>query len=136
MDEAAARARQGDLPFFESLDDNTLSQLVKKRDEDGRTLLHGAASAGNLLLCQHLVSKGAAAVVNEADDEQWTALHTASSSGHEAIADLLLSLGVAPHAVTSGGQTPLHYAVSNAPPPRCIIAANTDPRLYFAIDAR
>lgn len=42
----------------------------------------------------------------------WTPLHSATSSGREKVVATLLELGVEVDAVNSGGQTPLHYAVS------------------------
>jgi ankyrin repeat protein len=42
----------------------------------------------------------------------WTPLHSAVSSGREKVVATLLELGVEVDAVNSGGQTPLHYAVS------------------------
>ena len=46
-----------------------LARLVKKQDEDGRTLLHSAATSGSLQLVQFLVDHGAAATVDSADEE-------------------------------------------------------------------
>jgi Ankyrin repeats (many copies) len=42
----------------------------------------------------------------------WTPLHSAVSAGHEAIVERLISLDAAVNAQNSGGQSPLHYAVS------------------------
>jgi ankyrin repeat protein len=42
----------------------------------------------------------------------WTPLHSAVSSGREKVVATLLELGVELDATNSGGQTPLHYAVS------------------------
>lgn len=39
-------------------------------------------------------------------------MHSAVSSGREKVVATLLELGVEVDAVNSGGQTPLHYAVS------------------------
>ena len=46
----------------------------------------------------------------------WSALHSAVSSGHDDVVQRLLSLGADVAAQTSGGQTPLHYAVRGEVP--------------------
>ena len=68
MEKAADAAREGDLPFFQQLPAAELARLVTKQDEDGRTLLHGAASCGNLQLLQLLLDAGARAE-GAADEE-------------------------------------------------------------------
>lgn len=109
--EAFNRARQGDVAFFGSQPEATLRRWCVLKDDDDRSLLHVAAGSGNARLCQLLLENGAATVVNNADDEGWTPLHTACSSGHAPIAELLLAASADANASTSGGQTPLHYAV-------------------------
>lgn len=42
----------------------------------------------------------------------WTPLHSAVSAGHELVVERLIGIDADVNAVTSGGQTPLHYAVS------------------------
>jgi ankyrin repeat protein len=75
MFEAAARARVGDLPYFEVLAQAELEFLLNGRDEDGRTLLHTAAANGHLELLELLLRAGAAKVFNKADDEvRWPLL--------------------------------------------------------------
>lgn len=44
----------------------------------------------------------------------WTPLHSAVSSGREKVVATLLELGAEVDAANSGGQTPLHYAVSSS----------------------
>ena len=41
----------------------------------------------------------------------WAPLHSAVSAGHDDVVQRLLSAGAEVGVVTSGGQTPLHYAV-------------------------
>jgi Ankyrin repeats (3 copies) len=43
----------------------------------------------------------------------WTPLHTAVSAGHDLVVERLIGVDADVNAVTSGGQTPLHYAASN-----------------------
>jgi 26S proteasome non-ATPase regulatory subunit 10 len=93
MDKAAEKARTGDLSFFETLDGAELSRLVKRTDEDGRSLLHSAATSGNLQLVQFLLDNGCREMVNTQDDEGWSPLHSAVSAGHISIAELLISCG-------------------------------------------
>ncbi|GIL69535.1 hypothetical protein Vretimale_13554 [Volvox reticuliferus] len=113
MDKAAERAREGDLPYFESLPADELMRLCRRKDEDQRSLLHSAALSGCVELLQLLVARGAAAAaVNDQDDEGWTPLQSAASCGHEAVVDLLLQLGARVAETNSGGRTALHYAAS------------------------
>ena len=69
MEKAADRARQGDLSYFESLASDELGRLVKRRDEDQRTLLHAAASSGSLPLVQLIADRGGREDVDAQDDE-------------------------------------------------------------------
>ena len=69
MFEAAVKARDGDLGYFQALPTPELSSLLVGRDEDGRTLLHTAAAAGHLELLQLLIAAGAAKVASKHDDE-------------------------------------------------------------------
>lgn len=47
----------------------------------------------------------------------WSPLNSAVSAGHDDVVQRLLSLGADVAAQTSGGQTPLHYAVWSVPIP-------------------
>ncbi len=77
MQSVAEACRKGDLEAIKTLDQQgNLQSLISSTDEDGRTLLHSAASSGNLQLLDFLVQKGAGQSVNTADDEV--------SSQHEA----------------------------------------------------
>lgn len=69
MDKAAERARQGDLSYFESLGTAELERLSTRKDEDGRSLLHTAASSGSLELVELIAGHGGRALVNDKDDE-------------------------------------------------------------------
>ena len=69
MDKACEQARNGNMEYITSLAEPDLARLVSKRDEDGRSLLHAAASGGSAALVNFLIQKGAAPSVNQADDE-------------------------------------------------------------------
>lgn len=62
-------ARSGDLPYFQGLPADQLAPLLRRKDEDERSLLHTACGSGNLELVQLLVERGAGGVVNDADEE-------------------------------------------------------------------
>jgi 26S proteasome non-ATPase regulatory subunit 10 len=70
MEAAAEHARNGDLAYFaEGKGAAQLAQLVKKRDEDGRSLLHSAAASGNLQLVQLIAEAGGPDLLTVTDDE-------------------------------------------------------------------
>jgi hypothetical protein len=84
MFEAAVKAREGDVAYFQSLTPVELTSLLVGRDEDGRTLFHTAAAEGHLELLNLLIAAGSAKVSNKHDDEvtagscmQVTGQHTA-----------------------------------------------------------
>ena len=67
------------------------SNIVKRRDEHGRTLLYIASKSGFYDTCNLLLQKGA--YVNEAQRDGSTPLHGAAFFGHELIVGLLLQHG-------------------------------------------
>jgi 26S proteasome non-ATPase regulatory subunit 10 len=70
MEVAAEHARKGDLGYFvEGKGSAQLPQLVKRRDEDGRSLLHSAAASGNLQLAQLIADAGGPDLLTVTDDE-------------------------------------------------------------------
>lgn len=75
MDKACEQAREGNIEYITSLAEPDLQRFIGKTDEDGRTLLHAAASGGRAALVNFLIEKGAAPSVNQADDEVTTYLH-------------------------------------------------------------
>jgi 26S proteasome non-ATPase regulatory subunit 10 len=93
MEKAADRAREGDLQHFATMDPAELSRLVKRTDEDGRSLLHAAAASGSIELVQFLLDQGCREHIDSQDDEGWAPLHSAVSAGHSSIVELLISCG-------------------------------------------
>ena len=80
-------------------------------DDYGRTVLHGAAQGGQLVLCQQIVEQGAdLEAVDKYDD---TPLHTCISFSHLAIAKYLVIQGANKDAAGHCGNTPLHLSVEN-----------------------
>lgn len=107
-------AETGQTELFEGLSPHQLLQLCSLRNEDSRSPLHVAASAGQAQIVKVLcgVSDPSQRFVNIEDEEGWTALHSAVSSGHVSITQILLEAGAFVSAVNHGGRTALHYAAS------------------------
>ena len=107
---AGALALEGDVGAVEALLAEQGDGLVNVADEDGRTMLHWAASGGHPALVACLLHHGA--LPNALDELGWTSLHIAVSGGHTEITDALLTAGGDPFAINSSGQLALHYASS------------------------
>lgn len=73
MERAAEACREGNLEYISTVDASDLQRLILRTDEDGRSLLHAAASSGSTPLLDFLVERGASPVVNKQDDEVRTA---------------------------------------------------------------
>lgn len=113
MESAAEAARRGDVAFFEAIDEAGWTNLLRTKDEDGRSVLHWAAASmqGGAVL-EHLLANGGQELVRLEDEESWTPLHSAVSIGNETAVMALIDAGADVNASTSGGQTPMHYAAS------------------------
>lgn len=81
---------------------------VNAQDSDAQTILHSAASEGEIEVAKLLVSKGAD--VNAVGPAGKTPVHLATESGQQAIVEYLLAHGANINAKDSEGNTPLHYA--------------------------
>ncbi|CAG08390.1 unnamed protein product, partial [Tetraodon nigroviridis] len=107
---------------FDKLKQSILSDksLASKTDQDRRTALHWACSAGHTDIVEFLLDVGAE--VNLQDDVSLdqgriplrlvTPLHIAASAGREDIVRALISKGAQLNSVNQNGCTPLHYAAS------------------------
>ncbi|KAL3684402.1 hypothetical protein R1sor_002424 [Riccia sorocarpa] len=107
-------AEKGDRSFFDELTEPQILRALSLRNEDGRSILHVAASNGQtevVKLLSHGVDPSATGV-NACDDEGWTPLQSASSGGKAAVVEALLAAGADVNLANSGGRTPLHYAAS------------------------
>lgn len=74
---AFAAAESGDVEFFKNLPAEELQALTRKRNEDGRTVVHLAAAAGNREILELLLKSlggGAKDIIDTSDDEGWTPL--------------------------------------------------------------
>ncbi|XP_041252389.1 26S proteasome non-ATPase regulatory subunit 10 isoform X1 [Onychostruthus taczanowskii] len=81
-----------------------------RADQDHRTALHWACSAGHTDVADLLLGLGVP--VNDKDDAGWTPLHIAASAGRDEIVKALIAKGAHVNAVNQNGCTPLHYAAS------------------------
>uniref|UniRef100_A0A7S2DAK1 Histone deacetylase domain-containing protein n=1 Tax=Octactis speculum TaxID=3111310 RepID=A0A7S2DAK1_9STRA len=82
------------------------------KDDGGRTALHVACEIGfDVQIIDQLVDCGGKNLVEIKDRTGMRPLHVASAHGHLAIVQRLLELGVDASAVTTLGNTPLHYAL-------------------------
>jgi len=66
---AAQAAVAGDVGFFVALQNEQLQKALLFRDEDGRSLLHNAASSSRTEVVEHLLQRGASALVDVTDEE-------------------------------------------------------------------
>lgn len=114
---AEQAAASGNLAFFSALSDDAVGAAVRRRDEDGRTVLHAASAGGHSEVVDYLLQRGGKAVVNTADDEGWTPLMTASSVGVLKVANSLVDAGADVRVANSGKRTCLHYAASKGHEP-------------------
>ena len=90
-------------------------------DDDGNRVLHVAAGAGNVAMCELLLDAGA--------DPLWTdgngglAMHDAAAEGHTEVIRLLVRRNTAQVAAKDGttGWTPLHHAASAGHRDTCLV---------------
>jgi len=92
-------------------------ELPAVRDERGRTPAYYAAAGGHFPCLEALLSSAKKPVewLRIGDQDQVNPLHVALLKGHSLCSKLLLSYGADPNAVTSSGQTALHYALQFCP---------------------
>ena len=113
--------------YFQGLSAEQLAQLIARRDEDERTLLHTACGSGNLQLVQFLADHGAAGQVNDGDEEVGaTRLHLSAPDGRAScLPDAHPNLPLPP---SLQGWRPLHTATSagHEPVVRLLISLGAD----------
>ena len=83
---------------------------VNAKDDNGKTPLHWAASAGSKDVAELLLANKAE--VNAKENHGRTPLHLAAAEGHKDMAELLLANKAEVNAKDNHGDTPLHLAVS------------------------
>ena len=83
---------------------------VNKRDKDGMTGLHRAASTGDVKEASALISMGAK--IDVPDNSRRTPLQWAAEKGWDKMVELLASNGAAINIKDDYGKTPLHNAAS------------------------
>ena len=104
---AAALDKKDVIQHLLKLDSSKISSITK----DKRTLLHIAASNGNVAICQFLISQQCP--IDKLDSSGCTCLHYAASNGHSDTITLLINNGVDPNIRSSSRQTALDIANDN-----------------------
>jgi ankyrin repeat protein len=106
--------------------------LINARGSEGRTQLHSAASAGQLVVARFLLENGAE--VDAHDNYGNTPLHNAAQNGHKAMVELLLSHKADPQALNNKKQTPLHLAAYRGfrSVVEALLAGGADPNILDA----
>jgi 26S proteasome non-ATPase regulatory subunit 10 len=106
-----AYAREGQFGLLNMTLKAEVDLDINAVDEDGRTLLHWASSAGNLEIVEHLLT-AYKANPNTKDEENWTPVLSACSAGKLGVARRLVAAGAKIDVVSSSGASALHYASS------------------------
>jgi ankyrin repeat protein/L-ascorbate metabolism protein UlaG (beta-lactamase superfamily) len=101
-------AAEGNLPRVQELVEKD-PELVKAKDEEESTPLHGAAAAGHIDIVEYLLSKGA--VVDARNNANQNPLLYAAYNGKATIVNLLLDKGADFKQPDRYGRTVLHYPV-------------------------
>ncbi|GAB4829074.1 hypothetical protein Ancab_018736 [Ancistrocladus abbreviatus] len=112
-DELFKAAESGDTSTFCSLSPEQVSKALCLRNEDGRSLIHVAASSCHPQAVKILAEADSSGImINSKDEEGWAPLHSAASIGNVNIVETLLGKAANVNVKNDGGRTPLHYAAS------------------------
>lgn len=101
-------AAEGDLAKVQALIEKN-PELVKARDEEASTPLHGAAAAGHIEIVEYLLSKGAD--IDARNNANQNPLLYAAYNGRAPVVRLLLDKGADFKQPDRYGRTILHYPV-------------------------
>jgi 26S proteasome non-ATPase regulatory subunit 10 len=116
-----ALTRAGAVGAVKAAVERDASAAVAK-DEDGRILLHWAASAVSPETVTYLLSLPAVRErVDLGDEDGWTALHCAVAAGRPEAIAALTAAGASPRVRNVNGQTPLHYHKGRAAVVRALL---------------
>ncbi|XP_030061512.1 ankyrin-3-like [Microcaecilia unicolor] len=108
LDSIFGAAAKGDLSLLkEILTDNDINAV----NSHNETLLHVAASNGQVSVLDYLISKGAKLEIKDKNGR--TPLHRASERGHVEAVRVLLSAGAKLYALDNESNMPLHLAAQN-----------------------
>ncbi|KAH0436592.1 hypothetical protein IEQ34_026374 [Dendrobium chrysotoxum] len=87
-------AESGNASFIRNLSEDELRHALSLTNEDGRSLLHVAASAGRTEVVSFLAAASpSSGIVNSTDEDGWAPLHSATSCGNGEIVNILLENG-------------------------------------------
>ncbi len=93
---------------------NILGRDLNAKDNENRSILHGAASRGKEKIVALLIANGAD--VNAKDNDGRTSLHYAAYYGKKEVVELLIANEADVNAKTNDGETPLYLAASGETP--------------------
>ncbi len=100
------------IPSQSNEEEKNFDQDVNAADDRGVTLLHRAASRGNLKAVELLLNRGAQ--INSADRWGSTPLHYATGQNHPDVLELLLNRGAAVNSKNAYGNTALQCALTHS----------------------
>lgn len=115
LERPVAAAIGADLSFLAWMVEHRDAGALDARDDEGRTLLHRAAAAGNAIAVHQLLGAGAsvdAASRGPRSGEGWTALMYAAAADQIATIRRLVGKGADVDHRNASGRSALHFAVA------------------------